>query len=101
MNWTKSNADGVTKWTSEEGARVIAASDKGVFALVGQRLGRFIKGERRLLELLAQVCDDDTESVLLEAWQAHVHAVIERDAPLIPQLTDEAPLRMPRKGDFA
>ena len=101
--WKASINEGVAIWRHEDGLRTIAASPSGVMAILGPRIGRYIKGERRLLDLLAQCGDEETEQALLHAWSAHVRAVVERDAPTLESILDleTEPLRMPKKGDFA
>ena len=100
--WKASINEGVAVWRHADGLGTIAASPQGVFAIIGPRMGRFIKGERRLLDLLAQCTDEETEQALLHAWSAHLRAVVERDAPLVESILDgeREPLIMPKRGDL-
>lgn len=81
--WTRTTRDGCEVWTHTDGQRTVAASVFGVMAILGARVGRYVKGERKLLELLAYAGDEETESVLIRAWAYHVRAVIERDADML------------------
>ena len=100
--WKASIADGGHVWRHKDGIGTIAASAQGVFVLIPPRLGRFIKGERRLLDILAQCTDEETEHALIMAWSAHLRAVAERDAPLAESILDgeREPLAMPKRGDL-
>jgi hypothetical protein len=102
MTWKASINEGVAVWRHADGLGTIAASPQGVFAIIGPRMGRFIKGERRLLDLLAQCTDEETEQALLHAWSAHLRGVVERDAPALESILDHEtePLRMPKRGDL-
>ena len=84
-NWTRAHRDGCEVWTHTDGLRTIAASVRGVFVILGPRLGRFVKGESRLLDVLAYACDEETEAALLSAWAFYVRAVVERDASMLEE----------------
>ena len=100
--WKASINEGVAVWRHADGIGTIAASPQGVFILIPPKMGRFIKGERRLLDLLAQCTDEETEQALLHAWSAHLRGVVERDAPALESILDHEtePLRMPKRGDL-
>lgn len=79
--WKRATEEGVELWRHADG-QVIAGSIRGVMAILGGRVHKFVRGERALLELLAQVCNKEVEGLLLEAWSAHVRARISREMTL-------------------